>query len=56
MKFELRKASTIFNSKETVEINTLEELEALDEKYGNHSLIIEFGSIPEIIIYDDYVE
>jgi len=38
----------------TIEINTLEELNYLAEKYGE--IIISMGDTPSIEIYDDYRE
>jgi hypothetical protein len=54
MKFTLCRAST-WREKGEVEINTIEDLQKLDEEYGKQSLIIDFDS-RDIIIYDDYVE
>lgn len=67
MKFELLWASSANrHRRETIEINTLEELKALQEREGSQ-LIVNFrvpaarwGSLskelPEIWIYDDYME
>lgn len=57
MKFLVNKASN-FNYEEYIEINNLEELKALSEKY-NRELVISFNFTKEfgkIIIYDDYLE
>ena len=51
MKFRLEKASDWGFEKE-VEINTLEELMALVEEYGEDLVI----NKERIIIYDDYLE
>ena len=60
MKFELHKACN-WNFKENVEINTMEDLKKLAEKYldddGNCSrLIVDFWCVPYITIYNDSVE
>lgn len=57
MKFLLNKASS-FTYEEYIEINNLEELKALSDKY-NEELVINFNFNKEfgkIIIYDDYLE
>ena len=60
MKFTLMYAKGPWKAPEggwpTVEINSLQELEELDKKEGSHSLIIDFGANPRIIIYNGYVE
>ena len=57
MKFLVTKASDL-DYEEYVEINTLEELKALSDKY-NEELVINFDStrgFNQITIYDDYLE
>ena len=57
MKFLVNKASS-FTYEEYIEINNLEELKALSDKY-NSELVISFNFTKEfgkIIIYDDYLE
>lgn len=53
MQFKLRKASD-YPSAVEVEIENLQDLQALQEKY-DHQLIIDFEE-KEIVIYDYYVE
>ena len=69
MKFDVGRASDGlgFTPIETVEINSIEDLDAIAEKYkgvnpknpnswkGNHELIINFTA-HTIIVYDGYVE
>lgn len=60
MTFEINKASD-WSFKENVEINTMEDLKRLAEKYldenGNCSrLIVDFLCGPSITIYDNYIE
>lgn len=56
MKFQVEIASDWnWDEKEhTIIINSLEELEALQEKY-DHQLIIDFKK-KFILVYDDYIE
>jgi hypothetical protein len=57
MKFQLNKASD-YKMNKKVEINTIEELAALQAQYGGHDLIVSFEDLssPTITIYDAYVE
>ena len=52
---KLRKASDWWNFKETIEVNTLEDLRKLSEKYNCSEFIVKFED-NEIMIYDDYME
>lgn len=54
MRFQVEKASD-YDYQETVEINTIEDLIALSNRYNNEDLIINFRD-NIIIIYDDYIE
>lgn len=59
MIFTLRKTSD-WNFKESIDVDTLEQLRELSKKY-DANLIINFGDVwtdekPEIEIYDDYRE
>ena len=54
MTMKLRKASD-WCFEETIEVNTLEDLRKLSEKYDCSDLIVEFEA-NAIMIYDDYVE
>lgn len=57
MKFLINKASS-FKYEEYIEINSLEELKNLSDKY-NEELVINFNftsGLGRIIIYDDYLE
>lgn len=69
MTFKLRKASD-WEFEETVEINTIEDLKRLQDRYRNAdggiwagTLIVDFHSdlsgireVPTITIYDSYIE
>lgn len=69
MKFDIQRASDGFipDAIETVDISSIDELQAIAEKYkgvnpknsnswtGKHTLIVDFES-HIITIYDDYVE
>jgi hypothetical protein len=69
MKFEIKRASDglVPDTIETVDISSIDELQAIAEKYkginpknsnswtGKHTLIVDFES-HIITIYDDYVE
>lgn len=57
MKFTVQRASDYWddNKTEQVTINTIEELQKLNEEYGNHGIIIYFDK-SKIWIYDDYME
>ena len=52
MQYTLRKASDYQNAT-TIEIETLQDLQALQEQYG-HELIVDFDE-KDIVIYDDYL-
>ena len=63
MKFKIKKASD-WKFEEEIEINTLEDLITLQNKYTNResdyiqdnpSLVVDFNE-KEIIIYDNYLE
>lgn len=61
MKFVVSEALIWSDWHEEIEINTIEELKKLDEKNGNHGLIINFSvnncyETPTIIIYNGYIE
>lgn len=53
MQYTLRKASR-YEIKVEVEIETLQDLQDLQKKYGNQ-LIVDFEE-KEIVVYDAYVE
>jgi hypothetical protein len=60
MTFRLTKASDGWDppTRELIEINSIEDLKSLAEQYG-YSLIVDFftaDGLPEITIYDDYIE
>jgi hypothetical protein len=58
MKFKLRHASN-FDQGEEVEIKTLEELLSLSDAVKNDLIICrqeDKKQMPEIIVYDDYME
>jgi len=64
MIFKIRRCSDLSYKTEDVEINNLDELRALQEKYAtpnsdysweNPSLIIDFNNMT-IDVYDDYIE
>lgn len=57
MEFTVQRASDYWddNKAEQVTINTIEELQKLNKKYGNHGIIIYFDK-NKIWIYDDYME
>lgn len=55
MQFTIRQAKNYREVKEVIEIETMQELKDLCDKYGKHDLIINFDE-KEIIIYNDYVE
>lgn len=69
MKFVIRTASNKSVVAETLNISTLKDLKNLQEKYGGHSLVIDFTrdwigntlkqsveGTPSIMIYDDHLE
>lgn len=63
MKFTLRKASSIYNIEEIVEIESLSDLQNIQKKY-NKNLVVDFEedwyvrkeNSPSIVIYDDFLE
>lgn len=55
MKFTLYQASKLFEFKDEIIINSLDELKMLSEKYDNEQLIIDFHE-STIWIYDYYME
>ena len=58
VEFNLMKASD-FNFQEKIKIETLEDLKKIFDQFGQ-DLIVNFdplfGDIPEITVYDDYIE
>lgn len=56
MKFILREAKD-WERKEEIEVNTIEDLKNLSTENGGNDLILNFhDEIPEILIYNDYIE
>lgn len=55
MEFTVCRASNWMEEGERITINTVEELQELDKRYGNYGIIIRFN-IKQIWIYDDYIE
>ena len=55
MEFSVIRASDWGSKEERVVVNTIEELQELDKRYGNHGIIVYFDR-KRIWIYDDYVE
>lgn len=55
MMFSIDKASEWFAEPDKKEVETLEDLIAIQKLYGDHSLVIDFTK-NEITIYDDYLE
>lgn len=55
MEFTVCRASDWMDKGEQIIINTIEELQELDKRYGDNGIIIYFGK-KQIWIYDDYME
>ena len=55
MEFTVCRASDWTDEGERVIINTIEELQELDKRYGDNGIIIYFNR-KRIWIYDDYME
>lgn len=55
MEFTVCRASDWMDKEERIIINTIEELQELDKRYGDNGIIIYFDR-KQIWIYDDYME
>ena len=55
MEFTVCRASDWMDKGERVIINTIEELQELDKRYGDNGIIIYFDR-KQIWVYDDYME
>ena len=55
MEFSVVRASDGNRDEKRVVINTIEELQELDKRYGKYGIIVDFDC-KRIWIYDDYME